>query len=135
MFRHALLALSGSALLLVAAAAAAADVYQWKDANGVTHYSQTPPPSGAYSEHSESGRYYQARPAQPTAAAPAESPQCATARKNLIVLQGKAEVQIDSNGDGKPDKTLDADGRANQLALAQAQIKADCTASAGSTGK
>lgn len=138
MYRHAMLVLSGSVLLLVAAAAAAGDVYQWKDANGVTNYSQTPPPSGTtYSEHSESGRTYEAGPAQPAAAAAtaAESPLCTTARKNLTVLQGKGEVQIDSDGDGKPDKTLDADGRANQLALAQAQIKASCATPAGSAGK
>ncbi len=29
---------------------AAAQIYQWKDAQGRTHFSQTPPPSGSYTE-------------------------------------------------------------------------------------
>lgn len=34
-------------LLLWAAGAAQAQMYKWKDAKGVTHYTDTPPPSGA----------------------------------------------------------------------------------------
>jgi glutaredoxin len=34
-------------LLLCAAGAAQAQMYKWKDAKGVTHYTDTPPPSGA----------------------------------------------------------------------------------------
>ena len=34
------------ALLIAAAPLAASEVYSWKDARGVTHYSQTPPPAG-----------------------------------------------------------------------------------------
>src|SRR3546814_5169256 len=54
--RHALPTLFGLSLLLASSAACAQDLYQWKDANGVTHYSQTPPASGSYTERTESGR-------------------------------------------------------------------------------
>lgn len=37
----------GAALLCLAAGDAAAQVYKWKDAKGVTHFSDTPPPSSA----------------------------------------------------------------------------------------
>ncbi|MCB1890419.1 MAG: DUF4124 domain-containing protein [Rhodocyclaceae bacterium] len=39
--------LAGTALLSFATLCGAADVYRWKDANGVTHYSATPPPDQA----------------------------------------------------------------------------------------
>ena len=49
-------------------AAMAGDLYQWKDANGVTHYSQTPPASGSYKERTESGRDTAAKPVEAAAA-------------------------------------------------------------------
>ena len=42
---RALLALS---LLIVSSASIAASVYQWQDANGVTHFSDAPPPQADY---------------------------------------------------------------------------------------
>src|SRR3546814_3664725 len=54
------------------------------------------------------------------------SPQCATSRANIALLEGKAPVQQDTDGDGKPDKTLDDTERANQLNLARALLKANC---------
>src|SRR3546814_9453321 len=69
--RHALPTLFGLSLLLASSAACAQDLYQWKDANGVTHYSQTPPASGSYTERTESGRG-PARPVETAAAEPAE---------------------------------------------------------------
>ena len=44
----------------------------------------------------------------------------------MELLQGKAAVQLDSDGDGKPDKTLSDADRANQLQLAQATLKVSC---------
>ena len=41
--------------LLAASAVQGGEVYQWKDANGVTHYSQTPPPKGSYQQRVLSG--------------------------------------------------------------------------------
>lgn len=115
--------------LLLAGAASAGDLYQWKDANGVTHYSQTPPASGSYQERTESGRDAPAA-VQAAAAKPAEPAECTTARANVTMLEGKAAVQQDTDGDGKPDRTLDDTERANQLELAHAVLKARCAASA-----
>lgn len=127
MHRILFIAAFGLTALQAAAAQPAQDVYQWKDANGVTHYSQTPPASGSYTTHS--GTTPSPAPtAQSTPKAPAESPQCATARKNVELLQGKSVVQQDTDGDGKPDKTLNDEDRANQLELARAMLKADCPA-------
>ena len=106
----------------------AGEVYQWTDANGVTHYSQTPPTQGRY-EHrliTSSGA------AAPTAAVEAErttageSAQCTTARQNVATLQAEGPVQIDDDGDGRL-RVLDADQRASQLELAHAAVKAYCT--------
>ena len=57
---------------------------------------------------------------------PAEHPQCATARRNLEALAHQGPVQQDTDGDGKPDVTLDDAARANQRALADAAVKAYC---------
>ena len=107
---------------------AASEVYQWKDANGVTHYSQTPPDKGAYTQRVIAQNGSAAPVAQTAAsgttattadAAASANPQCATARKNIAALEGKAAVQQDTDGDGKPDKTLSDAERASQLEFAQ----------------
>lgn len=119
-------------VLLAAAPAAATELYQWKDAKGVTHYSDSPPP-----EKTQAGvknRVIQNRTGTPTqtatAAAPSENPQCAGARANLKQLQSAAAVGMDSNGDGKADGVLDAQQRAAQVQLAEAQIRVNCSAAA-----
>ena len=119
----------GMALCLAAAAVSAQSgaAYQWKDANGVTQYSSTPPPSGAYKTRAVSS-HGASIAATATASQPADDPQCTTARANLKVLQGKGTVQIDSNGDGKPDRSLTEAERGNQSALAEATLKANCAA-------
>ena len=132
--RHALATLFGLSLLLAASAACAGDLYQWKDANGVTHYSQTPPASGTYTERTETGRGM-AKPAGTVAAKPAEAPQCAASRANIALLESKSTVQQDTDGDGKPDKTLDDTERANQLELARALLKANCAESAATAAR
>lgn len=124
--RHALKTLSGLSLLLLAATATAGELYQWKDANGVTHYSQTPPASGNYTQRTESGRDSKAPPPAATAGKPAESGQCTSTRANIALLESQSPVQQDVDGDGKPDKTLDDTERASQLELARALLKANC---------
>lgn len=114
----------GLILLIASTAAIAGEVYQWKDVNGVTHYSQTPPPKGIYKQRAITSAG--AADAAPVTKAEVENPQCATARKNLDLLRGTAALQQDTDGDGKPDKTLSEADRANQLELATATLKATC---------
>jgi hypothetical protein len=114
------------------APAAAQTVYKWKDARGVTHYSERPPAGGNYSTQ-ESVR----DPAtQAVSAAPSPrtgpDPRCATARNNLATLQGGNDVQMDSDGDGKADKTLSDAERASQVELARSTLKAyNCSEDGG----
>jgi hypothetical protein len=112
-------------LLLASASAHAGGIYQWKDAKGVSHYSDTPPSAGQGKQRN----IYNEDPDVPADAAkakPAENPACATARNNIALLNSKQNVQLDSNGDGKPDKALSDQDRANQLALAEATLKTSC---------
>ena len=113
------------ALLLASAPLAAQQVYKWKDANGVTQYSSTPPPEGSSYETRE------IRNRQPTAPvadeAPAEDPGCAIARGNLALLNGMTKLGPDEDGDGRPDRTFTPAERADQITLAEAAIKVRCT--------
>jgi hypothetical protein len=118
---------TGLIVACACATAVAGDIYQWKDAKGVMHYGSVPPASGAYSVRTLNGT----DPSLPVAAKPAENPACAIARQNMELLQGKAAVQVDSDGDGKPDKTLSDADRANQLQLAQSTLKVSCAETAG----
>jgi hypothetical protein len=126
---HALrVSLIASALALgTAPVAYAGEVYQWKDANGVNHYSQTPPPQGKFQARS----IYQREAAAPgqTAAAPLESSQCTTARKNIALLESGAQLRVDSDGDGKPDRDLSDSDRDKQLQIAQTVSRVNCSPS------
>ncbi len=111
-------------LLMVALPAAAGEVYQWKDAKGVTHYADSPPPNQAHKSrlitaHGSATIAEVAKPAVVNA-------NCSNARSNLAILQGKADVGMDEDHDGKPDRTLTAPERANRVALAEAGIKTFC---------
>ena len=115
------------ALLLVAAPGLAQQqrVYQWKDAQGVTHYTDTPP------AQSHSSRDINNRGSAPDLATvkAVENPQCAASRDNLQRLQANQALGVDTNGDGKSDRNLSSDERASQIELNQAAIKAYCPAS------
>jgi len=125
--------------LLASAPLAAQQVYKWKDAAGVTHFTADPPPQGQHYEAREVD-HHEAVPqaaqsgsdstdanARPDAA---EDPGCATARGNLELLKGKSKVMVDSNGDGKPDKPLADADRAKQRQLAEATIAVKCSGDA-----
>ena len=120
--------LSRSCLLLLAAGlcanASATNVYQWKDAKGVLHSSDKPPPGQKYETRriDQRGQTVDTAPAEKAA----PNPQCLTAQQNLSLLSSGVEVQQDTDGDGKPDDTLDDQGRANQKALAEAAVRAYC---------
>lgn len=103
-------------------------VYQWKDANGVTHYTDTPP------SQSHQTRDIDVRSGTTAGTIPAkneDSPQCTNARSNLSRLQGSGSVGIDTNGDGKPDRNLSDAERKSQLELNQAGVKAFCAPAKG----
>jgi len=113
-----------AASALAAPAVFAGEVYQWKDANGVTHYSESPPSQGKYQQRTISHRENSASPAQPTSNA--VSPQCATAQRNIELLQSGSRLQVDSNGDGQPDGDLDDADRQKQLEIAQTVARVNC---------
>ncbi len=123
--RYPLMGLGLAVAIACSAVATAGEVYQWKDSRGVTQYSSSPPPKGSFKVRTIKNN---GATAQVVDQKPAENPQCGVARKNLVALQSPDAVQQDSNGDGKPDKTLTESERAGQLALAQATLNAYCTA-------
>ncbi len=128
--RHALCrrVLSGACLLAILAAtpAVAGEVYKWKDAKGVTHYSDAPPASGRFEN-----REIRHRPGMPAAAqarseAPAANARCTEARTMLSQLQSGQPVGIDADGDGKADSVLNDTEKAAQGRVAEAAIAAHC---------
>ncbi|MGQ4582604.1 DUF4124 domain-containing protein [Lysobacter sp. F60174L2] len=114
--------------------ASAGELYQWKDANGVTHYSDAPPPAGADYQNRTIRNSGTASIKADTTEAPAENAQCTTARANLELLQGEGPVGTDADKDGKPDTEFSAEERAAQTQFAEAAIKVHCSAPAEPTG-
>jgi hypothetical protein len=114
-----------AAAVLACGIASAGDVYQWKDAKGVTHYADAPPPKGQYQARDVHHRDGEA-PAPGTAAAPVTDKNCALARTNLDRLNTGGDIGLDANGDGKPDAPLSDAERAKQIELAQANIQTYC---------
>lgn len=118
------LALAAAVLLATAASATAQQrVYQWKDANGVTHYADLPPSQAHKTRDidNKSGNAAEIATVKAT-----ETPQCLEARANLLRLQGGQALGIDTNGDGKSDRELSATERSSQTELNQAAVKAYC---------
>ena len=120
--------LSRSCLLLLAAglctSASATNVYQWKDAKGVLHSSDKPPPGQKYETRriDPRGQTVDADPVEKAA----PSPQCLTAQQNLSLLSSGVQVQQDTDGDGKPDTRLDDTQRSAQKQLAEAAAAVYC---------
>ncbi|MET0329727.1 MAG: DUF4124 domain-containing protein [Luteimonas sp.] len=127
------------AWLVCAAPLAANEIYSWKDARGVTHYSQTPPPAGTrFDVRHVTGTPAPSTPATPApVATPTPAPasnavnaaggdagQCDLARKNVAALKAEGAVQ-QVGADGKP-RALDGNARADQLALSEAAVRAYC---------
>ena len=120
--------------LVLATPAFAAKVYQWKDAKGVTHYSDAPPPDQAIKGRNVADKGGTQAQAQQPAAKPVANANCTNARSNLSVLQGAGDVGVDEDKDGKPDRSLNQTERANRTALAEAQIKTYCDGPAVASG-
>lgn len=114
----------GCLLLLASTTALAGPVYKWKDAKGVTQYSETPP-TGAKYETRAQARTPVAEEAAATSAAPVPK-ECSTARANVALLDGSGQVMHDTDGDGKADTALTPEQRSAQKGLAEAAIKAYC---------
>ncbi|WP_386747008.1 DUF4124 domain-containing protein [Agrilutibacter niabensis] len=116
--------LVGSAILLLALPVLAGKVYQWKDAKGVTHYSDAPPKG----QQGVKNRELSDGPASATAdaAKPAEAPNCVTARKNLAQLKSEGPVGLDADGDGKLDKEMTPDERSQQVRQTEMMLKTYC---------
>lgn len=115
----------GLVALLLALPAFAGSVYQWKDAKGVTHYSDSPPPG----QQGVRNRELKDAPDSPGSgkAQPAEDAHCITARGNLAQLKGDRPVGVDADGDGKPDKTMTTEERAQQVQQNELTLKTYCS--------
>ena len=132
MIRPLLCSLLGLSLALAAASLSAQTVYQWKDAKGVTHYSDAPPPKGATKRELRVAKGSAVTTAGTTSVADAakspaaENADCAQARLNLARLQGNTEVGLDEDRDGKIDAPMSAEDRARQVQLVNAAISTHC---------
>lgn len=125
---------SGVALFIVAACLSTAwaeqkagEVYQWKDAKGITHYSQTPPARGPYQQRVITHADNVAPVATATAVAAVDNTQCMVAKRNIAALDSERPVGQDADGDGHPDATMTPEQRSAQRTLAEAAVKAYCT--------
>ena len=115
-------------VLSLASATALAEqqrVYQWKDANGVTHYTDMPPAQTHKSRDIDN----RGTPAEVATVKSVESAECTSSRASLKTLQDNPTVGVDTNGDGKADRNMGSDERASQIELSQAAVKAYCPAS------
>lgn len=88
-------------LLLAAPPASLGRVYRWVDANGLTHFSQTPPPSG---------RYEQMQPPPP----PAEDPRKARERINKLNQHFQDQLKAEQQQTRKTHKAKQAKKRQAQ---------------------
>lgn len=117
------LALAIGLTLVAAPVTAQQRIYQRKDARGVSQYSDVRPegPYTARNVNTQNGT-----PAPAAAPAAEESAQCKSVRANLARLQSNDAVGVDTDGDGKPDRNIDANERKSQIELNQAAVKAYC---------
>lgn len=126
------------ALLTATGAAHAQQYYKWKDADGVTHYSKTPPPEGTQADRLAVKADAPA-PAQAPAttaraggttaaaggAAEMRSAQCESARGTLATLESNPFVSMDKDGDGKVEM-LTVEEHNAQLARAREFVRTAC---------
>ncbi len=105
------------------AQAQSSTVYQWKDSNGVTQYSERPP-VGRQADMRRIG--HRGAVSQEVAPAATLPPACVNARKNAELLAGTGPIGRDTDGDGVPDTALTADERAAEKARAEADVANYC---------
>ena len=140
----------GLSLACIAGFASAQQIYKWKDANGVIHFSQTPPANGTHyakmqlanqpevssgtsaPSNMESERAPETPVARPAASGgtrpdtPSNRAElCKQLSSNVALLQGKQPVVSDGS-DGKQ-QVMSDNARAQQLATARAQQVQYCS--------
>lgn len=118
-------------LLSLASVASAEQLYRWKDASGVVHYSDAPPAGG---------QPYETRAVIPDPPRPAADPtpkpvvaeltRCEQATRNLRVFEAGGAVSMDLDGDGKPE-ALDATAREREFNRARELVRVECEEAAG----
>jgi len=118
-----------------------AQAYKWKDAQGVTHYADSPPPGNARFEKIKTNGSAEAPAPASTAAKPAaastapagtqvaDNPAnrarlCTQLRSNMDTLNKDQTVSIDDGKGGT--KPLDDAGRKRQVEMTQAQMTLYC---------
>jgi hypothetical protein len=120
---------------------ALAQAYKWKDAQGVTHYADAPPPGGMKYEKIKTSGTAEAPVPAPAASATAaasgtkapasadDTPAnrqklCDQLRKNLDILNNEKVVTMDDGKGGV--KQVDDATRQSQIKTAQAQMTLYC---------
>lgn len=128
---------------------AAEKVYKWKDAAGVTHFSDAPPPKGTQFENvqvkgeapiatadngasaeanaGEKKAQEQAGTADPNKPASGDKGPCEQARNRLVLLESKSELNTIENGKTVP---MTPQMRAAELNVARAQVQSYCNGTA-----
>jgi hypothetical protein len=146
----------GCIAAMALAPAFAQSVYTWKDAKGVTHYSDSPPPKGTKSREVQPLPTPAApvatasavrAPAPASTAAPAmaadvaakidpaavaarekqRAESCKQAQANLDILKNSYGVAVDNDGDGKNDAVLDPTQRQKETENMQLAVQANCS--------
>lgn len=128
-------------LMVLVSPLAYAQAYKWKDAQGVTHYADAPPPGNAKYEKIKTNGTAEAPAPAGTAAAPAtaakaapagsssDTPEnrahlCTQLRGNMDILNKEAIVSMDDGKGGT--KQLDDASRKRQIEMTQAQMTLYC---------
>jgi hypothetical protein len=130
------------AVLLAACPLVLAQAYKWKDAQGVTHYADSPPPTGTKYDKVKTTGTVEApagtpapppkapEPAKAAAAAPpSDTPEnrkklCTTLQSNMETLSKPQQVSVDDGKGGQV--ALDDAGRKRQVETTQAQMTLYC---------
>ena len=136
----------GLSLASIAGFASAQQIYKWKDANGVTHFSQTPPASGMHytKMHLDNAPDVSSNPpspspnnGQPASSAPSQAAAggsqpdtpsnraslCKQLTSNIALLKSQQPVVT---GSGASQAVMSDNAREQQLATARAQQTQYC---------
>lgn len=128
--------LAVAALLSMVPAAGMAEVYKWVDDDGVTHYSQQPPPEGTPTVITPDTDAPSSAEGEPDADGQGESADnedgeqetvadfCKDLREKEKVLEGDRPIRVKAEDGTLTD--LDDEGRAQRLERIQGQLREHC---------